>query len=268
MSKKAQKVYRKAVARHLKPYHANWLPGDPRQLGDYGVLDNGIFIPKGNIRNLGISFDTIEDPNLDQHTFLAGKDVNLEFNAAGTVPGVANASAKVKMKNAWSVFFHAIGGNSSRVKNKVELEAQILDFYRNNRDRWKRRYVVVTDLIEAGRTIVAVSSSSNAEIIVEAKGEADIFIDLQDSSIEIKLGSSSNVGYQIIGDSGMDVLLGFSRIHRKDLRPASEVMPSTIGHNRLLRRVKDDEDLFPTEPEDLYFGQFIADLNDDFDAEF
>ena len=262
MSQQAHRIYRRAIRRNLKFYHANWLPGDPKKLGDYGVMKQGIFIKKGNIRDLGIQFEESPDPNSDFHSFNAGGSIDISSHAKGTIQNIVNASMEIKFKNAWSVFFHAADARTIRVKDKNALGVAILDFFKDNRDKWKRRYIVVTDLVTAGQTIAGVSSSANASLTIEASSPQIPVINLQDASIGVQFNKSSNVGYTVIS-KGMDVLMGLSKLQRKNFPQVMNINPANLGSASLNSLIQDDEDLFPASADELYFGQYTEDPEED-----
>lgn len=62
-------IYTGAVRANLKPLFANWEPGKPVELGDYGILSGDAFIHIGNIKDLGMRFGVRDDASMDRKYF-------------------------------------------------------------------------------------------------------------------------------------------------------------------------------------------------------
>lgn len=224
---KAHKLYRRAIKRNLAPYYPNWLPGNPQQLGNYGVIKNGIFSVIGNIKDdFGIHFDILEDPHPDNHQFDAGGSVDVDINANAEANSIAKGSLQLGFDRSNSVFFQALDARANRIKNKAQVGDQLLQGFIDKTLNWERRYVLVTDIVTAGRTVAAVSSNSGATVEFSAEGNFPEDNILGDASIGLSVKSSSKVGY-IVNGQGMDILLGFSKIRRRFFWPIFEGVRAT-----------------------------------------
>lgn len=203
--------YRKAVAKNLKPFYANWMPGQERALGDYGTFDNGIFIREGNVRDLGLPFEEMQDPNADMLTFTEGGNTSMSLSAAGSVPELATATVKLTLENSATVYFQALDARSNTMRDKVDFGRRLIAYYHAHPDQWLRKWVVITDIVAAGRTIAFVSTQSAASVELAAQAEIPVEAIMVDADVHLSIKTAHNVGYQVIGN-GMQVLIGVSKI--------------------------------------------------------
>lgn len=253
------KIYTDAVYDNLKPLHANWEPGRPIKLGDFGILRDRTFIHLGNLSDLGIAFDERPDLANDQKFFTSQDSVEVKFNAKGSVPisGIVNvnASLEVNFTSQNAVFFNAADCDYLMIENKVALGKEIMEKFENN--EWQREWVVVTDLVKAGATTLAISGGRSASIVFEASGNVDR-INLSDASIGLTVKNATNVGYQVVAENGLIPLIGLCKIQSTFLWWNDKFKPLTRALNdyRVLDvlenspRVKTEES-----KEALYFGQ-------------
>jgi hypothetical protein len=82
-------TYCRSLRRHFKVRHAAWPPGAPIDLGDFGPLKDGqVFVPVGNVRDLGMQFEAVQDPTTTNYEYKDTKKVQVTFTAKGAVaPG-------------------------------------------------------------------------------------------------------------------------------------------------------------------------------------
>lgn len=253
------RIYTDAVYENLKPLYANWEPGKPLQLGDFGTMRDNTFITLGNIADLGLKFSERVDTTKDHKYFASEDSTEVKFHAKGSIPvsGVVNATASLEVnfasKNA--VFFNAADCEYFMVANKVELGKAVMALY--ERKSWKREWAVVTDLIQAGASTIAISGSNSSSIVFEATGNVER-INLADASLGITVKSSSNIGYQVVAEKGLIPLLGLCKIQSRFLWWNDDFKPLTRElKDRRLLEVLENTDRVQTDESDeaLYFGQ-------------
>ena len=254
----AVEIYTDAVYNNFKPLHANWEPGRPVQLGDYGVMKGRTFVHLGNIKDLGVNFSERADETSDDKQFTSTSDVNVTFHAKGTTTaGVVNAKAglEVAFGSKDAVFFNAADCTYNMIADKAAVGKRILAL--NDKEEWQREWVVVTDLVKAGATTVAISGGASASILFEAKGDVDR-IDLADASIGLSVKSSKNVGYRVVAANGLYPLIGLCKIQSAFLFWPREFRPlsASIGDFHI-RGAREDSPRIKTEDTaaSLYFGQ-------------
>lgn len=252
-------IYTEAVYDNLKPLYGNWEPGRPVKLGDFGLLRGRIFIYLGNIEERGISFQTRTDPAKDQKYFSSAGDTQINFYAKGSVTssGVVNEKARVEIRfsSRKAVFFNAAGCSYTMIADKVALGRRVMDLFR--RGEWQREWAIVTDLVEAESTTLAVSGADQAAIAFEATSDVP-YIDLADAAIGLEVKMASNIGYQVVAEKGLVPLFGLCKIQNAFLWWGDEFKPLSRQMTDLnVRSALEDSPLVRTEESDeaLFFAQ-------------
>jgi hypothetical protein len=212
-------LYAKEVKKHFKVLHANWEPGGPIELGDYGIMDGKIFIPMGKLKNDFPEFSgniilIAPDSSRDQKEFKSESGVEMKLGVKGSVNSagttLVKATLEIKFANKDSIFFNAAECTTTRISNKAKI-GEILKHLLKNK-RWKKEYCVVTDIVKAGKTVVAISQSNNSSILFEADSPAIEQINLADASVKFNLTSEKNIGYKVDALEGLDILIGLCKI--------------------------------------------------------
>jgi len=209
-------LYANELKKHFRTLYANWEPGTELRLGDYGRLEGNIFVPEGNLeedfpKEFPQDFIILrEDGASDHKEFRSESGVDVTFNAKGSLgtAGVplGKATLEVKFGHKDAIFFDAAGCTTERISNKAKVGEVITMLYA--RDKWKSKYCVVTDLVKAGRTILAVSQSANSSITIEASSDKVAQIDLADASMGLGFTSVRSIGYKVEALGGLHLLMG------------------------------------------------------------
>ncbi len=251
-------IYTEAVHDNLKPLFANWDPAKPIELGDYGYMSRDVFIHIGNIKDLGFNFDVKEDSTPDVKTFASKGSTEVKLYAKGstTIEGIVNPKAKLEINfsSEDSVFFNASRCQFSMIKDKASIGDEVMRLYRAN--KWDRGYTVVTDLVRAGATTVAISGGRASSVVFEAEGDIER-IDLADASCGFKVTDKKNVGYIVGAKKGLIPLIGLSKIQSKFLWFNEGFKPLLVSCSIEMLSTMMNSPLIQTEesPKDLYFGQ-------------
>lgn len=212
MSNSIQERYRKAVASNLTPFHANWMPGQERALGDYGTFDGGIFVRKGNVRDHGLSFDVKTDPSKDDMSFCEGGSYTFAVDAGVSAAGIASGTATLTLTGNHSVFFQALATRTDEIADKTAFGKALIQAYQDETIEWEKPWVVITEILIAGRTIAAASTANSAKVVFKAKTEGPIpGTAISNANIGLDIQSTHDVGFHVCGES-MQILLGLSKI--------------------------------------------------------
>lgn len=261
MSKHISQIYSDEIRNNLRPLFANWQPSQPVALGDFGKLEGNIFVRLGNVRQFGITFEEHSENRKDQQSFASKGSADIKFNAGGSAPvgGTVNVKAnlEVTFSSEDSVFFNAAECKYLMIADKVSLGEAVMERY--HAKKWDRAWAVVTDVIKAGATTLAVSGSKASSIVFEATGNVPN-INLADASIGLSIKSSRNVGYQVVAAEGLTPLIGLSKIKPKFLWMGGEFHPLTmkrlnplsIGTLEASTEVKTE-----SSEKELFFGQIM-----------
>jgi hypothetical protein len=212
-------LYSDAVNKHFRVLYANWEPGSPVELGDYGVMEGNIFIPMGRLKQdfpefKGNFLQVTHDQSKDNKEFKSERGVEVCLLPKGSlsVQGVelAKATMDIKFSSGNMVYFNAMGCSTSRITNKAKLGEVLKQMLSGG--RWKKEYCVVTDLVEADKAIIVVSNSGNSGISFEADSPLVEKIDLADATIKLSLKTEKDIGYKIPADKGLMLLIGLCKI--------------------------------------------------------
>lgn len=243
---KIHNIYTNEIRENLKPLFANWEPNNPIKLGDYGYLNDNIFVPFGNIKDLGINYSIREEENKSRKSFHTKGGVSFKLNSKSELTTNA-ASLELEFTKQNAVFFNASGCYFEIISNKAEIGNEILLLLKQG--KWKKDYVVVTDILNASNSLIVISSSDNAKIHFDANTDVSV-IDLADAELDLSLKFQQNIGYCIENKRGLKPLMGLSKIQAKFLWMNNEFMPHQILPIEEL--MDNDENI-----KNLYFGQII-----------
>jgi hypothetical protein len=228
-------LYTDEVKKNFKVLYANWEPGGPIGLGDYGIMQRNIFIPMGNIKKdydefKGNVIQFASDPTRDSKEFKSETGVEVNLMAKGSVnpQGVTLAKATLDIKFAQknTIFFNASGCTTDRIANKAKIGVILKQLLKEG--KWKKEYCVVTDLVSAERTIIAISEGESSGIQFEAESPALEKINLADASIKLSLNAEKNVGYKVPADEGLNLLIGLCKIKNPFLWWGGEFQSRTL----------------------------------------
>ena len=234
-------TYTTAVHQNLRPYFANWEPGRPVRLGDYGPVAGYSIQILGNISDRGVGFDRREDSRTDHKVFSSEGKADLRAHARGQ--SSANATLEINFSDADAVFFNAAECKHSLVADKPALGREIMRRYRDG--GWNRSWAIVTDAISAGATTVAVSGAKGSSLVLEADGDVEL-IDLAKISGSLNLRSQSNVGFHLVAQNGLTPLIGLCMIQSPFLGLAKDFNPLTLARDSEVERELQEH---------LFFGQ-------------
>jgi hypothetical protein len=211
-------VYAEAVRKHFKVFYANWEPGVPISLGDYGYLKEDIFVPMGNLVDDFVEFQNnflkiITDPTKDHKEFKSESGIDVNFLPEGTVniqgTTLAKALLEIQFSTENAVYFNALGCTTSRISNKVKL-GETLETLINKR-QWEKRFCVVTDLVVADKAIIAISNSNSSGISFDVSSPLMQQIDIADANVKLNLKTEKNIGYKIPANEGLMLLIGLCK---------------------------------------------------------
>jgi len=267
MSKIAN-LYADEIKKHFKILYANWEPGGPLELGNYGFMDGNVFIPQGKLQDdfpefNGNTIQIMQDPTKDQKEFKSEEGIEVILSAKGSVnpQGVSLTKAllEIKFSKKNSVYFNASGCTTTRIGNKAQVGDILKKLYKN--DKWKKEYCVVTDLVKAEKAIVTISQSDNSAISFEADSPAVEKINLADASIKLSLSSEKNIGYKVPADEGVILLMGLCKIKNPFLWWGGGFKPQPLKMTESMMYKMENAPGIKTEEsaDELIFGQMGKD---------
>lgn len=230
------KTYQKEMRRF--GYRATWEPNAPIRLGAVGKLHAGAFLPYTSLEKLGIDVET--DVSTGEGTLKHNTEggVNFTTKAAGELSESvqfiddAKAGLVIEFTADRAVAFAANQTTNHQISNLEEVERKILGLY--NEGKWKKDYVVVTNLITAESTTVFIGRSAGAKVELEAAADVNLAkIDLADAEGKLSLAGKKKLETEILGEKGLSPLyrvmgvnrgflgLGAGRLDIKALEPGA-----------------------------------------------
>lgn len=206
----ADRIFKQHFSKHFTNHEANFPPTRPIELGAYGIMENGYFKRYGNINEqFGIEFTIVPDNSPSYENFKSDGSVGIDFKAKGDIgsTGVPLLKAQIgfSFSSEKSLFFSAAGVKYLQINNLAVVGEKIIELYRQG--KWKKKYVVVSSILEAGNSLILISGSDQCNVIIEAKSDQIHEIDLTNTEIQFGIKTSSRVSYEILTE---ECQLGFS----------------------------------------------------------
>jgi hypothetical protein len=198
---------------NFKVLYATFPPNEPLKLGDYGVLNDAVFVRIGNIGDFQVDIGNPREfpeqkSNLD---FTSEGSVEIEFHAkADTTSPPIKAGLDISFSSKHSVFFNAAGCVPTSIADQAALGNAI--FALLDVGKWQKKFCVITSLMKAENTTIAVSSSSSSKISFNASSDNIANIDLTDASLSLSVTHIKDVALKVTTAGGLTPLLGLSAI--------------------------------------------------------
>lgn len=246
-------IYCKSIKSNFKKYFGNWEPTDTVNLGDIGILENSMFLHKGNIKSFGIT-DFLVDENIDVgiKTFSTKDSIEINLKAKSTSDKLnTKAGLEITFLKGNSLYLSAVGCSLKRISDKISLGDKILDLYKQDKI-WDKNWVIITDIIISKNTTIAISEADNSSIIFEAKSDLIEQINLLDSELSLSVVRNNQVGYCIESMNNIIPFIGLCGIKTPLFKKDSF---ETISKRQYLPTFRRGGKLGVVQTEILEFGQ-------------
>lgn len=212
--------YAKEIKKNLG-YHATWNPGTPLQLGDYGVVVDGVFKRKGNItgERYSISFEVRTDKSKTPLEHYSQNSVALTTKLAGSVPpqvsALTNADAGiiVEFGRENAILFKANNTTTLSIEDTETLGDALIKLYEEG--KWDGKFLVITKLIKAQSATIIISGNAGGKI--ELKANANIGIpnlDIADTELKLFPKFENNIATKIISEEGLTPLFDVMGVNK------------------------------------------------------
>ena len=250
--------YAKAMHQHFRILFANWPPGQPLELGDYGIVKGSMFMRMGNISEFKIPFTTRVDQTKDPMHFESSGSVKVVFKAKGsaTAGGLMNTKAgfQINFSNKKATFFNAAKCAVNSIESKAVLGKVILRL--KDEGKWDKQHAIITEIVTAGSTTIIISKEKSASISIEAKSDSVKTIDLADASIGLNSTSEEGIGFNTIAKDGLQPLIGLCQIQgwTETFQPKIQSSFEMVGTSKSGKAFEVEK--FPIE-EVEYFGRLL-----------
>ncbi len=195
-------------------YFANWLPDEPRDLGDIGTLDKNYFDYRGSLWTSGFdrnNFPIRQGGSFTDIKYITSRHVSETVKIRGKAAlkesalGKMDAGLIVEFNKENSIYFKAKGTKISLISNQIALGDKIIRRY--NDGKWKKEWVVVVEKVEADSATCLISSSDKSRIELIAKGNIPTAnIDIADASAQFETALSRDLSTQIVAGKNITPL--------------------------------------------------------------
>lgn len=211
--------YCQTIHNQFSGFYAAWPPNAALTLGDFGYVRDGVFDRKSNLSTCGLKWKTRPGRGQATYSLTTGSGTSMRVLARGEIgPGgvpVAKAQADVSFSASDSVFFNAAGCTVDEIEDQVGLGNQLLQMFAQR--QWNDDWYIVTRIVQATSSTIAVSQSAGASLRLEAKGD-DARLDLADARLGLVATHIDQVTNLFVSEDGLTPLIGLSRVRRRILK--------------------------------------------------
>lgn len=166
-------------------FFAAWLPGDPIEVGDAGVLERGRFRKLASLRELGIEVQVESTTSSQGVKYTSSEGTKIAPSAGAAIAGVAKAVIKIDFSREGAFVFEVSSLQPRQITNRLEVAKAIVKAYENG--LWQKEWLVVEALRTAERATIIVAEDSSAEVVLQAATEGLL---ASTSLVDPKLGLS------------------------------------------------------------------------------
>ena len=190
--------YNRLLRRHTLHFAA-WNPiTDPQKLGDYGLLDRGVFRKLGNIVEFGVDFST-ESGNAAALDFTSTVKTQVRIQAGVQVPIFDDSNIDARLKFEFE-------GNFAALVKSPEVRVETMQSIHAVAKRlqavsdWKPRFRVISKVYTAQQALVVASLGNS--VAIELSGTANVLRKLELGEVAIGVNVIGSHQLKLVGASG------------------------------------------------------------------
>lgn len=192
-------------------FFATWLPGDPIEVGDVGVFEDGRFRREARLGDFHIPCKVEVANSASDVQFTSRNGVQVSTRGGASAATVGELRMSVQFTGNGAFLFHASGLHLHRLSNRPEVTAAVLGLYEHR--RWKREWLIVEAVHTAARTTVLISEDRAAKVELAAKSEIPVPIaSLAAPEAKIQVTASEGKVFQSIGANNLHPLYACLRV--------------------------------------------------------
>ena len=220
------KLYQREMHSNIG-FYATWLPGDPIEVGDVGVLVDGGFRRMTSLEELGVSCDVRTGVTRQELQLTSTRGTKLTASAGASVPTIVKAEVAIEFSHAGAFVFHASALRPQNIMHTSTVAASIVDAYRGG--RWQQDWLLVEAVHIADSATIIVSVDNSSKIVLEAAAAGVVpAISLADPKIEFSVAATQGQIVHIVGGRSLHPLYSCLRLKRSffaepSLRPVRGV---------------------------------------------
>ena len=191
--------------------------GQSIKLGDYGVLENGFFIKKGDIvEDFKIAFNSNEEQyDIPQKCeVLHGSSISFLPEMKSDIGGLFTAGVNIHFAQKYSFYYQStICSRLYMTKPKVTLNDTIMGLYKEH--AWEKRFVIITAVLLSNNMLNVESDGANQEVTFTCESHNPIssIDDIKVSAkISYKSSNSTIRKHSVIGDTKTGIAFELQKI--------------------------------------------------------
>ncbi len=199
-------------SRHLRRqfgFWPTWLPDAHVAVGDFGQIQQGVFMREGHASDLSVSYPLVNLQAYSDQVFASeGVRHAMVDGEASAQVAEGRAGARIEFGRALGVFVGLRNCREERVSDMISLAAQ-LDGCRQA-GHWSDAQCLVTGVVKADSALIAVSSKSGGVLDIAATVPSPNILALLRGDVHI--ASEFGVAYRSLVTAGCTPLLRLSRL--------------------------------------------------------
>jgi hypothetical protein len=184
-------------------YHAAWYPDTPHTVGTYGRMEDDVFMPYGNVVDLGVKYDIDPDITPSALQITASESVSITTKLQGetnaNLPHIPQASVGlgIDFKSEGSFVITADEVYEDRIRYPGALESQLRQLQKEG--KWDSSYRIVTGVLRMPVAMIIISQASNTKIELSIEGTLTPSIkELGKASVNASFQWESNVTMKFV----------------------------------------------------------------------
>ncbi|MEJ7769436.1 MAG: hypothetical protein WKF89_16580 [Chitinophagaceae bacterium] len=193
------KQFNDIIQRRLNIFAA-WLPiSNTYQLGDYGIIADGVFAKMGNIKELGISFTSGQGPSASiDFTSDSTRVINIAAGAeVDVIPeGALNAKVTYKFEKERSFLVKSPSITVNTIENINEVGTKLI-----GKPKWQKRFKVVHESYLAKEAVIMSTIEAGTEITFS--GNVKALQQLNIGNVSVSFTSRNKLGFDLQGAEGI-----------------------------------------------------------------
>ena len=210
------KIYQSEMHHNLG-FYATWLPGDPIEIGDVGVLLDGRFRRLTSLSDLGISYDlsAAGTPQNVQYTSAKGTKVGAATSASAA--GIAGVEINIEFSADEAFVFHATGLQATRLQELPAVGENVLAAY--EKGHWRKEWLLIEAVHIADCSTIIISQDSSASLVLTGSVSGPIAVlSLADPKARLDVSSSRGKLVHVVGGRALRPLYSCLRIDTRSLQ--------------------------------------------------
>ena len=186
-------------------FFPTWLPGDPIEIGDVGVLEEGRFRRLASLQELGIAYQASTGSAAQNVQYSSTQGTKIEIGAGADAARVAQGEIKVEFSRAGAFVFHATELRMRQLDNRLAVGKAIVGGY--ERGKWKKEWLFVEAHHLAACATVIVSEDSAASLVLNASASGPLTsISLADPKVGLTVSRTSGRIVHVVGAKNLHPL--------------------------------------------------------------